>query len=144
MSVNCPYNPAHIMPPDSFLRHLSRCTATNKKQFSQCKYNQLHVYRKEAIQQHEKSTLVCIQSVLIAKLTNLYGLLNKSSYGNRNPNRVWRIGMRKISLKQQLRNNQIEAIDQTKTNNHRSIKKNGNLNRTNNNSQRSRRGKIQT
>lgn len=60
MTARCPYNPAHIMPTETLLRHLSKCTATNKAEFTQCKYNQIHIVRKGELSHHYKSILISI------------------------------------------------------------------------------------
>lgn len=67
MTAYCPYNPAHIMPIDSLLKHLTRCTATNKHEFGQCKYNQLHVLPKEMLDKHHLGIAIYMQSVPITR-----------------------------------------------------------------------------
>lgn len=57
MTTKCPYNPAHIMPIESLLKHLPKCTATNKDNFAHCKFNQLHIVLKETLDQHYMSKL---------------------------------------------------------------------------------------
>ena len=60
--MKCPYNPAHIVPVDSFVTHLSKCKATNKQDFAQCKFNQLHVVRKQVLEKHYLCTHIIIQN----------------------------------------------------------------------------------
>ncbi len=45
------------MPAESLLNHLNRCSATNKHLFTKCKYNPIHVYPNELIDEHYRSNL---------------------------------------------------------------------------------------
>lgn len=52
MTIRCPFNRSHVMPIESLLKHIPKCTAINKANFAHCKYNQMHILLKEILDIH--------------------------------------------------------------------------------------------
>lgn len=52
--ASCPYNPNHIFDKEKLLFHLNRCKDKQKigHLFKSCRFNSLHIIRKEDIEGH--------------------------------------------------------------------------------------------